>query len=86
MSFCRVIAFQTVKQVYTNFFLFISLLLTPILHLLNVALFFELFLKKTRALFINPTMLMLDEPTNHLDLNAVLWLDHYLRNWKGTLQ
>jgi ATP-binding cassette subfamily F protein 1 len=38
-----------------------------------------------RALFINPTMLMLDEPTNHLDLNAVLWLDHYLRTWKGTL-
>jgi ATP-binding cassette, subfamily F, member 1 len=38
-----------------------------------------------RALFMNPTMLMLDEPTNHLDLNAVLWLDHYLRNWKGTL-
>ena len=38
-----------------------------------------------RALFMNPTMLMLDEPTNHLDLNAVLWLDHYLTNWKGTL-
>ena len=51
-----------------------------------MSLYFELFLKKNRALFINPTMLMLDEPTNHLDLNAVLWLDHYLRNWKGTLQ
>ena len=28
---------------------------------------------------------MLDEPTNHLDLNAVIWLDNYLQNWKKTL-
>jgi len=38
-----------------------------------------------RALFIEPTLLMLDEPTNHLDLNAVIWLDDYLRAWKKTL-
>jgi ATP-binding cassette, subfamily F, member 1 len=38
-----------------------------------------------RALFMEPTFLMLDEPTNHLDLNAVIWLDNYLRNWKKTL-
>jgi len=38
-----------------------------------------------RALFIEPTLLMLDEPTNHLDLNAVIWLDNYLVNWKKTL-
>ncbi|KAL7468177.1 hypothetical protein ACHAXS_008399, partial [Conticribra weissflogii] len=38
-----------------------------------------------RALFIEPTLLMLDEPTNHLDLNAVIWLDNYLLNWKKTL-
>ena len=38
-----------------------------------------------RALFIEPTLLMLDEPTNHLDLNAVIWLDNYLQNWKKTL-
>jgi len=38
-----------------------------------------------RALFIEPTLLMLDEPTNHLDLNAVIWLDNYLQNWKNTL-
>merc|ERR1712113_420394 len=31
------------------------------------------------------TLLMLDEPTNHLDLNAVIWLDNYLQNWKKTL-
>ncbi|XP_055344676.1 ATP-binding cassette sub-family F member 1-like [Paramacrobiotus metropolitanus] len=38
-----------------------------------------------RALFMEPTLLLLDEPTNHLDLNAVIWLDNYLRNWKKTL-
>eukprot|EP01138_Halocafeteria_seosinensis_P011696 gb/GECG01011952.1/.p1 GENE.gb/GECG01011952.1/~~gb/GECG01011952.1/.p1 ORF type:complete len:974 (+),score=234.57 gb/GECG01011952.1/:1-2922(+) len=38
-----------------------------------------------RALFLEPTLLLLDEPTNHLDLNAVLWLDDYLRRWKNTL-
>jgi ATP-binding cassette subfamily F protein 1 len=38
-----------------------------------------------RALFLEPTLLLLDEPTNHLDLNAVIWLDNYLSNWKKTL-
>ena len=35
-----------------------------------------------RALFMEPTLLMLDEPTNHLDLNAVIWLDKYVRQGK----
>lgn len=38
-----------------------------------------------RALFMQPDLLLLDEPTNHLDLNAVIWLDEYLQNWKKTL-
>ncbi|OAF68506.1 hypothetical protein A3Q56_03762 [Intoshia linei] len=38
-----------------------------------------------RALFMEPTLLLLDEPTNHLDLNAVIWLNDYLQNWKKTL-
>ncbi|KAH9497043.1 ATP-binding cassette sub- F member 1 [Dermatophagoides farinae] len=38
-----------------------------------------------RALFIEPSILLLDEPTNHLDLNAVIWLDNYLQEWKKTL-
>lgn len=31
------------------------------------------------AMFIEPDVLLLDEPTNHLDLNAVFWLENYLR-------
>lgn len=38
-----------------------------------------------RALFLEPSILLLDEPTNHLDLNAVIWLDNYLQEWKKTL-
>lgn len=37
------------------------------------------------ALFIEPDVLMLDEPTNHLDLEAVLWLESYLVDYKHTL-
>ena len=33
-----------------------------------------------RALFIQPVCLLLDEPTNHLDMEAVIWLEEYLKN------
>ena len=38
-----------------------------------------------RALFAPPSLLLLDEPTNHLDLDAVLWLERYLAEFKGTV-
>ena len=38
-----------------------------------------------RLLFQEPRLLVLDEPTNHLDLEAVEWLEEYLRGWKGTI-
>jgi len=38
-----------------------------------------------RALMSRADVLMLDEPTNHLDLDAVLWLESWLRRFPGTL-
>lgn len=38
-----------------------------------------------RALFVEPTFLVLDEPTNHLDLEACVWLEDKLKNWKRIL-
>jgi ATP-binding cassette subfamily F protein uup len=38
-----------------------------------------------RALANDPDLLLLDEPTNHLDINAILWLEDFLRKFEGTL-
>jgi len=38
-----------------------------------------------RALMRRSDILLLDEPTNHLDLDAVLWLEGWLRAYRGTL-
>ena len=39
-----------------------------------------------RALVQEPDILLLDEPTNHLDINAILWLEEFLKNtYKGSL-
>ncbi|NMC13982.1 MAG: ABC-F family ATP-binding cassette domain-containing protein [Chloroflexi bacterium] len=36
-----------------------------------------------RLLLEDPDLLILDEPTNHLDINAIEWLEGYLRQWEG---
>ncbi|KAJ8314055.1 hypothetical protein KUTeg_008616 [Tegillarca granosa] len=38
-----------------------------------------------RALYIKPSLLLLDEPTNHLDLNACVWLEQELKEYKRIL-
>ena len=42
-------------------------------------------LNLARALMRRSDVLLLDEPTNHLDLDAVLWLEDYLRVYPGAL-
>jgi ATP-binding cassette subfamily F protein 2 len=38
-----------------------------------------------RALYLKPTILLLDEPTNHLDLDACVWLETELAQYKRCL-
>ena len=42
-------------------------------------------LNLARALMCRSDLLLLDEPTNHLDLDAVLWLEGWLKRYQGTL-
>jgi ATP-binding cassette subfamily F protein 3 len=42
-------------------------------------------LNLAQALMCRSDLLLLDEPTNHLDLEAVLWLEDWLRAYSGTL-
>ncbi len=42
-------------------------------------------LNVAKALMCRSDLLLLDEPTNHLDLDAVLWLERWLRSYSGTL-
>ena len=38
-----------------------------------------------RLLLQKPDILLLDEPTNHLDAESVAWLEHHLKEYKGTI-
>lgn len=38
-----------------------------------------------RLLLLSPSMLLLDEPTNHLDMDSLIWLESFLRRYKGGL-
>ena len=42
-------------------------------------------LNLAQALMCRSDILLLDEPTNHLDLDAVIWLEQWLKSYKGTL-
>lgn len=42
-------------------------------------------LNLAQALICRSDLLLLDEPTNHLDLDAVIWLERWLSQYKGTL-
>jgi ATPase subunit of ABC transporter with duplicated ATPase domains len=38
-----------------------------------------------RILLMQPDSLLLDEPTNHLDIESIIWLERFLREFKGGL-
>ncbi|RVU55563.1 ABC-F family ATP-binding cassette domain-containing protein [Anaerosphaera multitolerans] len=38
-----------------------------------------------KLLLTDPDLLLLDEPTNHLDIEAITWLEKYLKDFKGAI-
>ena len=38
-----------------------------------------------RILVLNPDVLLMDEPTNHLDVESIVWLEDWLKDFKGDL-
>jgi ATP-binding cassette, subfamily F, member 3 len=39
----------------------------------------------SKILALQPDVLLIDEPTNHLDLESIVWLEEWLREFKGAL-
>ncbi|NLE02389.1 MAG: ABC-F family ATP-binding cassette domain-containing protein, partial [Fibrobacter sp.] len=38
-----------------------------------------------KVLIVYPDLILMDEPTNYLDMETILWLEEWLRNFKGTV-
>jgi len=38
-----------------------------------------------KILLLNPDLLLIDEPTNHLDIETIIWLEEWLREFKGSI-
>jgi ATP-binding cassette subfamily F protein 3 len=38
-----------------------------------------------KILALNPDVLLMDEPTNHLDLESIVWLEEWMKTFKGSL-
>ncbi|MBN1983489.1 MAG: ABC-F family ATP-binding cassette domain-containing protein [Chitinivibrionales bacterium] len=38
-----------------------------------------------KVLIVMPDLILMDEPTNYLDMETILWLEEWLRNFKGAI-
>lgn len=38
-----------------------------------------------KILLMMPDVLLMDEPTNHLDMESIIWLEEWIRNYKGSV-
>lgn len=38
-----------------------------------------------KVLVVNPELIIMDEPTNYLDMETILWIENWLKNFKGAI-
>ena len=51
----------------------------------SFSLGWQMRIELAKLLLRQPTLLMLDEPTNHLDIDAIEWLENFLKSYHGSV-
>ncbi len=51
----------------------------------SFSLGWQMRIELAKLLLLQPTLLLLDEPTNHLDIDAIQWLENFLKVYRGSV-
>ncbi len=51
----------------------------------SFSLGWQMRIELAKLLLLQPTLLLLDEPTNHLDIDAIQWLENFLKSYRGSV-
>ncbi len=51
----------------------------------SFSLGWQMRMELAKLLLLQPTLLLLDEPTNHLDIDAIQWLESFLKTYRGSV-
>ncbi len=51
----------------------------------SFSLGWQMRIELAKLLLLQPTLLLLDEPTNHLDIDAIQWLENFLKTYRGSV-
>jgi len=51
----------------------------------SFSLGWQMRIELAKLLLVQPTLLLLDEPTNHLDIDAIQWLENFLKVYRGSV-
>ena len=51
----------------------------------SFSLGWQMRIELAKLLLLQPSLLLLDEPTNHLDIDAIQWLENFLKTYRGSV-
>ncbi len=51
----------------------------------SYSLGWQMRIELAKLLLLQPILLLLDEPTNHLDIDAIQWLENFLKSYRGSV-